>query len=299
MRKWDDLNMKKIIDVVHVTEISENTGEVFEYTSPVINPEYLQEQKVYLKREGEFSMIIDEYFGQYFFYFYNALKDIDIPYNMKTRFLYLSSFVQYRTGLLIDTDIPNKTVVLKRKDLEAKMLLCPTEFRRTISALKKANLIIEEKKQFYINADYIIKGEIAKSSIDYARVFINGIKQLYRDCEATYHKKLFYLYALLPNINLKYNCVCENPTEEISENINTLDMKDICDLVGYNPNNAKRLWNEMRSFKLDNKYVIATVIVGDKTFIKINPKVYYRGVTSQLDELKGLMSDFSYNVKKD
>ena len=53
--------------------------------------------------------------------FYNYLKKIDIPNEIKTRFIFLTAYIKYNShGLLVDTDEKNQTP-LDRNTLMIKL----------------------------------------------------------------------------------------------------------------------------------------------------------------------------------
>lgn len=280
------------------------TGEIFSYNEKNIIPKGFRHENINWVEENrnksDFNVLIETNFGSYYLYFYNKLGRLDIPNQFKLRFLFLCSYINWNTEnhILINTDKETHQYLLSKDDLFSLLKLGTTEFKKTMAILKNNDLLKDDKDKYYINNDYVVKGELSKSQAkdEYTRIFTESMKNLYENCNPRLHKQLYYLFALLPYVNHKFNVICEDTTVTIESLVEALNMTDICRKVGYNPKNTKRLWNELKEIKINNKYAIKKVVGGDGEFIKINPCVYYGGTSSQLESLKGLMLDFDYKV---
>jgi hypothetical protein len=281
-----------------------NTGEVLSDTVKNIipkTPEQVKKENDAVRRKdesNEFKMLIDEGFNGFYFYFYEKMKTINMINSMKTRFLYLCSFVSYNTdgSLLVDTDKETSArVPLSKDDIREKLKLGDREFYKTLKELSKNSLIeVNGNGNYCINTDMIFRGKlsISQKKKNYTRMFMEGIKKLYRECSPKQHKQLYYLFMILPNINLRFNCVCTYDTvdKEIESEIETLNMKEMCELIGYNPANSAKITNELFELRIDEKEVMLEVRRHKKKFIKINPLIYYKG--TDIKDLQGLISDF-------
>lgn len=282
----------KVIDTLIVTEVSTETGEVKQYEKNLYKPLETERCIDYSKKRDELSMIIDNEFGNYFFYFYDRMGEIDIPINIKARFLYLCTFVAYNGYLVAKWEKDMRYLTpLTRKDLENKLGLGDREFKTTIKTLVDCGLLISDDKYYKVNEDIIVRGE-TKERVGYTRVFFNGVRELYEGCKPIQHKQLYYLFMVLPYINLQHNVLCSNIEEQMYQNVKILNMKDVCKIVGYDINNYSKLQKNLLKFKINNRDVLSITLRGDGSFIKINPAVYYAG--TRVEDLKSLMGEFEY-----
>lgn len=142
-----------------------------------------------------------------------------------------------------------------------------------------------------IDETFCKKGETTKAyNKESTRIFDNTIRKLYEQSKSTEHKKLGLFVRLIPYINFKYNIICYNPKEETEKYIKPMDMKQICDIVGYNNKNSARLKRELFSIKVDEKFVVGNFETGAGNAFVINPSVFYAG--NNIEDLKWLNSLF-------
>lgn len=281
-------------------KIEKETGAILEegldkiYTSEEISQ--IEARKRLGKQKTEFDEYIES-LGQYSFLFYNYLKKIDIPNEIKTRFIFLTAYIKYNShGLLVDTDEKNQTP-LDRNTLMIKLNIKEKAFIRTMTTLKESKLVVEKNKCYYVNEKLVIRGKLTKQKMNqsFTRIFSNTIKELYYNCSIREQSQLYYFYAILPLVNFKYNCVCHNPNETDLHHIQKMSVQDICISVGYERTQWKRFWNALRGFKINNEYAIATTIIGDgfdNFLIKVNPKLYYAGNSNCFKELQQCCYEF-------
>lgn len=254
--------------------------------------------KRYLKMiddRDEFSWLIADECGSFYFNFFNGgLDSMDIKESIKLRFLYLCTYTNYSDrGQYIVYDNGKK---MDRGGLVDVLALSDRELSVTITTLIKNGLLIKDGRHYMVNKDLIARGTLTKSqNKDYhTRIFDNGLRELYNNCSAKQHKQLYYLFKLLPYVNIKYNAICQNPTETIVEDVIPLKLSEICEIIGYSVPNAKKFEKDMLKLQLFNQYAMLGIINGSGTWYKINPRVLYSGIDSHLDELKNLLStDFS------
>lgn len=281
------------------------SGEVIKYIyendevkikSP--NERNLDEYNKYMKMvddRDELSKIITEECGSFYFNFFNkGLDRIDIKDSIKVRFLYLCTYTNYEEkGMYVTYD---NGVKMDRSGIESTLKLSTRESTNTISSLVDSGLIIKDGKHYMANKDYVYRGTIPnkiKSEV-YSRVFDNGLRELYNNCDARHHKQLYYLFKLLPYVNTSCNAICQNPSESIIEDVVPLKLSEMCDVVGYDVSNAKKFEKELLKLHMFNQYAILGIINGKGTWYKINPRVLYAGSGDNLEEFKNLIStDFS------
>lgn len=286
----------RIADTVLVREIRQSTGEVIEYEKNVFEEEEIHKAIDYSKKRDELTMIMDNEFGKYFLYFYNVMNEYDIPIGVKARFLYLCTYVNYE-GTLVDTNVVDKRCLspLTRRDIEYKLGLSNVEFKITMKTLTDSGLLVSDGEVFTVNKDIINRGKTNKRT-GYTRVFFNGIRELYHGCKPSQHKQLYYIFMILPYINLQHNVLCNDITEQMYEKITPISVKQMCEICGYDPSNYTKFYKNLLKFKVRDMNVIMISFVGENSFIRINPSVYYGG--TRVNDLKDLMGQFGYNFSK-
>lgn len=286
----------KIKDTVIVMETSMTTGEVTEYEKNIYEQLSVQDEINKRKSKDMLYATIDDEFGNYFLYFYNNMNEIDIPTNMKARFLYLCTYIGYNEYLIDTYDNDKRLLVpLSRKDLESLLGLSEREFKTTIKSLTDSGLLIFDGKYYKVNTNVIIRGN-TNCKKGYTRVFFNSVRHLYKNCKPIQHKQLYYLFMILPYVNVQHNVVCSNIEEEMQENIEALNVKDMCDICFYNRHDSTKFKNNLLKFKIGDKDVLIISYRGTGEFIRINPSVYYAG--TRIGDLNDLMGEFGYRLKK-
>ena len=287
-----------MVGEVRTESIIFKTGEVIISKEGIYDREDVEKKKKYLKDKSDMELIIDSQLGSFYFHFFDKFKDVDISNQMKTRFLYICTFMDY-DGRLVDTDKnTNAMAIMDRDMMFLKLGLGKTEFYKTLNTFLELKLIVEEKNHMLVSKDFVIKGKLSCMEKDdvYTRVFYNGVKKLYKNTTTRQHGRLYYLYMLLPYINLETNVVCSNPDEHNPSFIRPLTLKDICTIVDYNTNQLSTFTKILLDLTVDGKFVIAKVTIGSGEFIKVNPCAYYGGV--EIDNLKTLMLDFKYDMER-
>ncbi|MGL6175096.1 MAG: hypothetical protein ACRC1P_10875 [Cellulosilyticaceae bacterium] len=293
MPKLNKINPSDIIDTLHIVEVSEETGNVVEYTKSVYSAEAkekMEENKNIILSQKELHVYLKEEYGNFFFYFYNKLDTYDIKPQYKLRFLYLASHLDYNNGNMIIRGEHNMKIRLNKETMRDILKLKDTEFRKTVKALTDCGLLIKDGKHYDLNTDCSVKGEVPKNKKDYTRVFIKTIRNLYDKCDPISHKQLYYIFKILPLVNLQFNIPCRNTECETIRDIHPLTMTEICNEIGYNSTHASRLWKELRGFKVDDNYVLCKHSIDDKEYLAINPMVYYAG--TRIDNVKYLIGIF-------
>lgn len=280
MPKLNKLKSSDIVDVLHVKEISEETGEVIEYTKPVYSKEAktkLDKNKNIVLSQKELHLYLKEEYGNFFFYFYNKLDAYDIKPQYKLRFLYLASHLDYNNGNMVIRGEYNTKIRLNKQTMKDILNLKDTEFKTTIKALMECGLLIKDNKYYNLNTDCSVKGEVSANKKNYTRVFIKTIRELYNKCEPKNHKQLYYVFKMLNSINLQFNIPCYNAECESLDDIKPMKLPDICEVVGYDRSSSNKFWKSIRGFKIGNDYVVCKHCIDDKEYIAINPRIYYAG----------------------
>lgn len=294
--KTERVDFMKIKDTVSIVEISHSTGLVNEYDKDIYEENSIQSDINYIKSKDELFATISDEFGNYFLYFYDKMNEINIPTNMKARFLYLCTYIGYNEYLIDKYNSDKRLLVpLNRKDLENLLGLSEREFKNTIKILTESGLLIFDGKYYKVNTTIITRGKTNHKK-GYTRVFFNSVRYLYTNCKPIQHKQLYYLFMILPYVNVQHNVVCSNIDEEMQEKIEALNVKDMCDICSYNRHDSTKFKNNLLKFKIDGKDVVIISYRGGGEFIRINPSVYYAG--TRIGDLNDLMGEFGYRLKQ-
>ena len=287
--------------------VNQETGEIL--TKEEIKKELMlelaktrtnkEEGLIYLKSKEELNQFIDQEFGKFFFNNYKKTLEKFINTNgkyesaMAFRFLYLSSFMDYDGKLKFGAKFRDShRAFMVEKDLQEVLKLSERETRNTKNFLFELGVLKKDEDGILmIDETFCKKGETTKAyNKESTRIFDNTIRKLYEQSKSTEHKKLGLFVRLIPYINFKYNIICYNPKEETEKYIKPMDMKQICDIVGYNNKNSARLKRELFSIKVDEKFVVGNFETGAGNAFVINPSVFYAG--NNIEDLKWLNSLF-------
>lgn len=239
------------------------------------------------KSQDEFDKLVDTYLGNFYFNFYKRFAHKLKPMNY-VRFLYLCSYMDYENRLVKKNG--NKNVSIYEKELQSILNIGKTEYYNTKKELVENDLIIiNEDKSVSINNKYCKKGKIIKNSmVVKIRMFNNGIRILYENCNPKEHKKLAFLFDIIKYCHYDYNIICHNPHETLEDKIIPINVKELCVLLGYK--NVTDFKRKINTLKIDNKPVFDIHSINNKQVIQVNPQVYYNG--NKLEHLKGLLVIF-------
>lgn len=293
MAKLKKLNPEDIVDTLHVREISEETGEILEYSKSVYSAEgssKIIDNKRYKISENELHQYINEEFGRFFFYMYSNIDDYDLQPQYKTRVLVLASYLDYNSNVLVEKSERNINLKLNKDNIKDILKLSDSEFRKTMKALTDSGVVIKDDKNYILN-NCFKRGNLKSKSVLCTRVFVKSIRDLYWSTEAKNHKQLYYLFKMLPYTNMQFNIPCKNINCENIDSIDPLTMNDISSLLGYGDNNGGKLWKVLRGFKINGNYAVCKFSFDeDKEYITINPRLYYAG--TQIENVTYIINIF-------
>lgn len=219
------------------------------------------------------------------------------------RVLYLATYMDYENrndGLLVKKE-KRLPVPMTRKDLFEIMKLGNTPFKAFISTMKKAGLLIEEDKQFYMNTDYFKKGEATRKET-YTRLYIDTTRKLYEGCTSRQHKQLGYILQLIPHCHYESNIICRNINSIYElKSLNVYKLEEICQLLGVSTNkgNERKFEKSLLTFTIKNEgkeyEVFKRVTVtgtGNNSYYVINPLLHFRG--KDIKEMKRIVTLCSF-----
>lgn len=279
------------------SEVPEN-GAVVKKTPREVNFDQYQKNMAKKAKWSDYKKLIDSNCGGFHFYFYNqGLSTLPIKESIKSRFLYLCTYSCFTSkGSYLSYD--KNGVRIKKEDVITLLHLSDREAKETIKTLIEVNLLYEDRGYLKVNSLFVFKGTLSEDQQqkEFTRLFSNGIRELYLNCEPKQHKQLYYLFRLLPYTNKKYNVICQNPDEGVAEDVIPFKLSEICEVFGCSAKNPKRIKNELYKLRVFNQYAIKGIDGVNGMWFKINPRISYAGKTEYNDALMELLcSDFTIN----
>lgn len=292
-------NLKGVLDVVNVTEVSQTTGEVIQYEKAIYSHEHIEESKKrknYVLSQQECHKFINSELGNFFMYFYENVSKVEGLQNQyKIRYIMLSTYCAYDTNYLtgqICDEPTNKFMCLKKRDLKKILGLSDTEFLKTIKELINHKLLTQEDDgRFSLNQEYTSKGTNKNIKHKYTRIFIENFRKLYWNTKPSSHKKLYTFFLLIPYINVQSNILCKDIYEKDIKNITPITLSDITKTLGIDKTHSTRFINDLRKFNIDGQYIIGRFDTYGQQVIIINPKLYYGG--KNIEDLRYIMGLFA------
>lgn len=303
-----NINKQKelIENVLKESNIVTNEGELIEIHEDIINEisnkiikttaeenvkevETIKEGIKIRQDISEFEQMIKEYFGNFYFNFYNNIpKDLDDQF--KFRFIFLCTYLKYNDDRLVVKQPNGLYRLIKENELIDLLKLSEREVRTTKRVLIDNNLIYIDKKDcsIHINDKISLVGNIQNSnSNNYVKIFKNTIRDLYNQSKPREHKKIALLINLLPFVHFQYNIICKNPSCDLIENIRPYTVKELMNM--FKMTNITGFKKRLLGIKCNNKKVAMIFEDFDKTMIAINPSIFYRGTRKEaLNYLIGL-----------
>lgn len=269
------------------------------------------EQKNTIKRKDDLGNYANELGGFiHMMYINNELlfNDIGIDRSNISRLIYLATYIDYNDreeNVLVKHTQNNKLEYLTKKDIKEIMRLSDATLSRFINDLISNELLFNANDKFYITSKYFSKGKSNFDKRKYTRVFINTTRNLYNGCSTREHKKLSYIFQLIPFLNYETNVLCSNPNEIDRDKLDKLTLIDICKLLGLGTSKNAMSKFEHDLYKIsikigDNKYFMFTRVItkGEyrNDYFIINPNVIWNG--SNVDNTKETIKWLYFNKKK-
>lgn len=265
--------------------VDENTGEVLKATPGVFTP---QED---LEKWHEFYRVREKFKeqGAFVWLLYKKVEELKVPVSPAnlTRLIYLSTFMNYNNRLIRDTpsDPLNIEEALNKEQLIEIMQLSKNTFYQFYKEVTENNILIDTESGYYLNDKFFKKGSVRrKGKNGRMRIYISGIRELYKKAQLKDHKMLGYGFMLIPYTNIEYNIVCWNPDEENIDFVRPIDIDDLMTLFGYDLHNIKRFTNNLMNVMVD-KYQLLHLVDNKRFFV--SPKAYYAGKNRDRVEVLG------------
>lgn len=204
------------------------------------------------------------------------------------RLIYTSTYIDYNDreeNVLIKKRVSEGKKYIDRKYLKKILKLSTKTFNSFMDEMINKQLLFEANDKIYVSTEYFSKGKCRFKDGTYTRLYINTTKSLYENCTVRQHKQLSYVYQLIPFMHFKNNVICKNPYEEDMCNVEKMNLKEICKLLGVNPANSARLEKDLLKFNItlqDHKYYLFSIVMvktldGMRDFFVVNPSVIWKG----------------------
>lgn len=274
-----------------------DTGEVID-KSKIYCYQTLENRKKqleYLKHKKELeieSQRINEKFKEYGSFVWNVYDISQQNFsNVKasniTRLMFLSTYLHYNGYLMY-----NQRTVMNKKNMNQLLGLSERGFQYFYKDMIKNNIFEIQDNKFYINTNIFKKGNLSKSKITkliqqnkfITRLYIDGVRELYKKSTAHSHKTLSYIFQILPYVNRQYNIICLNPLEENLDDIQCMSLGEFCHTINYDIHNIRQLRKNLfePTFNIHGKitnaiYCVSKGLNNSNCRIFINPMVYYAG----------------------
>lgn len=223
-------------------------------------------------------------YGPFVFLLYTMKEDLNfnIADASLTRLIYLSTFLHYKGYLVDDSGCSMSKTICKE-------ILGLSEYAFSVfwNEMLNNSILKYENRRIFLNTELFKKGKLKKNE-QAIRLNCETIRYLYEHCQNTNgHKKLSYIFKIIPWVNSEWNIVCWNPDEVERSFIKYMTLGDFAEKVGYERKNAKRLATDLSkvTFKRTKEYeckraflyVVNEDFTPDQWIIVMNPLVYYGG----------------------
>lgn len=288
--------------MIECTIINNETGEVMNENFKIDELEDTKRKKdsaIKSKLDNEFKELQQEYLGNFVFFLFSDIDTLanELNDNDLVKFIYLGTYVKSDGALRLDN---NKTCITK--DMLKKLLgVSVNNAKDFYKTMIENNLIAEnELGELRINPLYFFRGKdkdykklTGEKLKEFARLYIKSTRALYEETNSRNYKGLAMTYKLLPFTSWKFNVLCENINETNEELVKPLNLYKVCELLGWNKKNMKKLLLDLMATKVQGYNVFLRVghewdMMTDN--IIVNPLVYYRA--SEPTELSRLISLF-------
>lgn len=208
-----------------------------------------------------------------------------------TRLIYLNTFADYNNKLML-----TERTSIQYKDLPELLGIAKATVSSFWKEISPKYITKTKDKMLFTNGNIFVKGKISTASIkpEYLKFYTEGVSRLYQSTTKYQHKRLGYLFTLLPFINVEYNVLCYNPLEKDIDRIEFITLSEFCRLIEYSVSNMDRLFGVYNSvsFEVNGRKERFCSVVYDGTDqqngkVFINPHILYSGSDYKKVEILG------------
>ena len=216
-------------------------------------------------------------YGNFVFFRYDFSTDVfaTISAAFITKLFYLSTFLQYNSNILMN----NNGKHLAANKLTDILNVSESTCRRFVEKMVQQSFLTINQGEIEINKSVFAKRKIhiwRNSTKQFTRIYISSFRYLFDHLSLRQQAQLGYLIKLIPYLHQNTNAICINPEESNPDLLKTMDMKTICSIVGYSPNQAARLRNALTDITLENGKPVF-IYNSDQQAGYINPLLFYAG----------------------
>lgn len=284
-----------------IVNIDEETGEIFNLKENERGEYYIGSKQDDIRRKNFFNdkkkyAEIKDLLGNFIFSAFNFNHNIEnakdkLNESEIVRLVYLSTYVGYDNVLRYDNGI-----TVKKNDLQNLLGIEKATVFYLITKLENLNIIsFNSKLEIIMNKDLFFKGNLKTSIINekdkneyFTKIFINGIRYIYKKNNPRQHKRLIDIFLIIPYINIQHNIICLNPLECNMDSIKPLNIKEFCDIL--NITNRSRFKKTLKNIEVDGYSLFGFMNVKNDEYIIANPKIIYNG--NDVERLKFIMMLF-------
>lgn len=153
------------------------------------------------------------------------------------------------------------------------------DFRDTLT---QQGIVSIRNGKAYVSSSAFYRGILKDEGKDFIRIFIEANQQLFLSCTVNQHKKLSYIYRMIPYVNRQTNILSYNQQEQNLQYIEKMTIKEFCEIVGYNSSHSSRLRKELLSFRIYGELVVGFFddiyeLNPNGEYVVVNPKLFYGG----------------------
>ncbi len=236
--------------------------------------------------------------GKKYFFIDGKQRFSDLKPQTATRLIYLQTYIDFTTQNGNRLKLTTKTDMC-RSDLPKVLGLSYDAVAAFWAEVSPKYLTEDEDGLLFSSSDVFVRGAIDLGE-SYYRAYCNGVKKLYKDTPKSRHKHLGHIFQLLPYVNVEYNMLCYNPTENDLDEIELLTLNEFSDLVNkYDNGNLHKLlkiYNNLRFTVTDKNgdkhterfiSIVNNGIDRGKAKIFINPRILYSGCNYERVQVLG------------
>lgn len=261
--------------------------------------EYIKKRNEVNERFKEFHEDAGNFIWSYPEKIQHLIKSPEFTKSDLTMIFYLATFVN-GNGYLTKDD--NKTKLVK-SDIQEVLEVGRNLFNKFYNKLIKHNILIPFDAYFKWNHDYNFygstKGKANPKKL--VRTYVNQVRTLYEKKKANGRKlysptKLYPVFALVPYLHHSTNIICKNPEVNDINEIEYFSLTEISDLLDLK--DSKKMSSSLSSILLNGQTTFIKSISKNEVYLKLNPRIFWRGTEAPSKELQGEFDMVDNNRKK-
>lgn len=172
--------------------------------------------------------------------------------------------------------------LMSKSDLKEKMRLAKTAWCSFWNDMVERDIFYIKDGCVYINTSHFAKWSLKPNMLcNFTRVYCMCVRNFYESCtKATDHKKMSYIFKIIPFVSRKFNIVCKNPWETDKTKVIPMSIGDFCETLGLERSHARRVLKDLLDIKVNGvpvMYFAGNSLKEDTWKLFICPNIYYGG----------------------